>query len=375
MKALVNRWRRRERGYVIVTVALVLFVLCGFVAFALDWGLVLSARTASQRAADSGALAGAFTFVTQPFSPQPVTAEQHALEATITNTNLDGAIDPSEVSVTVDVANRRVTVDIDRAEDMYFGRVLGWNQTNVAVRGIAEASAVSTGASCTKPWFIPNSILSGQPSCDACRDGRVFVLPDGTVSPWASTQIGYQFTVKPGNPQNSLAPGQFYAIAMPGSMGGADYRDNIARCAPGNVYCANTYTVELGNMIGPTKQGVLELIGPNPDSYVAVGQYMTQNGLSDTSHQLIVAPIWDECAMPNFCPGGQLPDSGRNLQIPVVGFALLFLEGVQGNDVIARLIWVSGCGGGGGGGGGPGSGPEPPETGPYSIPVRLIRTQ
>ncbi|HSF17903.1 MAG TPA: pilus assembly protein TadG-related protein [Vicinamibacteria bacterium] len=375
MKVWAKKWRKRERGYVIVTIALVLFVLCGFVAFALDWGLVLSARTASQRAADSGALAGAFTFVTQPFSPQPATAEQHALEATITNTNLDGAIDPSEVSVTVDVANRRVTVDIDRAEDMYFGRVLGWNQTNVAVRGIAEASAVSTGASCTKPWFIPNSILSTQPSCAACAAGELFVS-GGTVTPWALTQVGAQFTVKPGNPQNSLAPGQFYAIAMPGSMGGNDYRDNIANCAPGTVYCANAYTVEPGNMIGPTKQGVLELIGPNPDTYMGVGLYQHADGtMSDTSRQLIVAPIWDECGMPNFCPGGQLPDSGRNLQIPVVGFALLFLEGVQGNDVIARLIWVSACGGGGGGGGGPGSGPEPPETGPYSIPVRLIRTQ
>jgi hypothetical protein len=48
----------------------------------------------------------------------------------------------------------------------------------------------------------------------------------------------------------------------------------------------------------------------------------------------------------------------------------VFIEGRQGNDVIARLIWASACSSAGGG---PGGGPAPPETGPYSIPVRLVR--
>jgi hypothetical protein len=121
-------------------------------------------------------------------------------------------------------------------------------------------------------------------------------------------------------------------------------------------------------MIGPTVQGVEDLVGPNPDVYVNVGQYRHADGtISDTSHQLAVAPIWDTCNTPGFCPAGQPPAGGATFQIAVVGFALVFIEGRQGNDVIARLIWVSGCTAAGG------SGPAPPETGPYSIPVRLVR--
>ena len=52
----------KDSGYVLVTIALLLFVLLGFVALAIDIGVLYSARTAAQRAADSAALAGALVF-------------------------------------------------------------------------------------------------------------------------------------------------------------------------------------------------------------------------------------------------------------------------------------------------------------------------
>jgi hypothetical protein len=359
----------KDGGYVLVSVALTLALLCGFAALAIDIGVFLSARASAQRAADSGALAGAFTFVVNPLAPQPETARQHALEATLRNNILQDMVEASEVSVDVDVDARLVTVDINHNQGTLFARAIGQNDVDIVVRGIAEASPTATGSACSKPWFIPNTILSLQDPCAACQSGELFVA-NGEVTPFARSQLGTSFTIKPGNPQNALAPGQFYAIAMGDSMGGSDYRTNIATCSPQIIYCQNIYTVEPGNMIGPTKQGVDELIGPSPDIFMDVGAYQRANGtLSDTSPQLISAPLWDECAMVGFCPDGSLPDGGRNVQIPVVGFALIFLEGIQGNDVNARLIGVTACGAGSGSGGGP----QPPETGPYSIPVRLVR--
>ncbi len=75
---MFERVSLRQRGYVMVSVALLLPVLCGFAALAVDLGMLMSARAAVRRAADAGALAGAFTFVVDPTSPQPATAEQHA---------------------------------------------------------------------------------------------------------------------------------------------------------------------------------------------------------------------------------------------------------------------------------------------------------
>jgi hypothetical protein len=366
----------RGGGYVVVSVALTIVVLCAFAALAVDVGVLFGARTASQRAADSAALAGAFTFVVQPTAPQPATARDHALAAALVNDVLENPIAAGEVDVQVDVGNRRVTVNLRHRRATFFARAFGRTQADIAVRGIAEASPTATGSGCTKPWFVPNTILSALPTCEACAGGEVFLGPNGQPTQFALTQasLGARFTIKPSNPQNALGPGQFYAIRMPDSQGGNDYRTNIATCSPDFVYCNEVYGVEPGNMIGPTVQGVRDLIGGAPDSYVALGQYRdgATGDVKDTSPQLIVAPIWDTCNLVGFCPAGQPPDGGANLMISVIGYALVFIEGTQGNDVIARLVWVSGCQAAPGGGGA-GGGPAPPETGPYSIPVRLVR--
>ncbi len=364
--------RNGEAGYVLAVVAILLVALCGIAALAIDAGVLEGSRTSAQRAADAGALAGAFTFITNPLAPQPTTAQDHAVAAATRNQILDQGVAAGEVNVSVNVGARLVTVDVARTTPTFFARVYGFNNVAVGARGVAQASPFSTGSACSKPWFVPNTVLAGEPTCDACAAGHVFIQ-NGAVTSWAMTFLGQQFTIKPGNPQQSLAPGQFYAVRVADSQGGNDYRENIATCTTQVLYCQNLYPVEPGNMIGPTLQGVRDLMGPNPDTYVSLGHYARSDGtVGDTSRQLIVAPVWDACNMPGFCPGGTPPDMGATLQIPVVGFALLFLEGMQGNDVLARVINISACAAGGGGGGGAGSGGG--EIGPYSIPVRLVRT-
>jgi Flp pilus assembly protein TadG len=363
--------RRGEEGYVIVTVALLLVVLCAFGALAVDIGLLLGARTSAQRAADSGALAGAFSFVANPLAPQPDSAHAQAVATATANSILGQAVTPGEVSVTVDVGDRLVTVDVTRPVGTYFARVLGMGTVTVSARGVGEASSTATGAACTKPWFMPNTVLSTQDACTACAAREVFISAGGSVTSYAIAHLGERFTLKPNNPQDALAPGQFYAIAMADSRGGADYRTNIATCSPQAIYCDSAYQVEPGNMIGPTVQGVRDLIGPNPDVFIEVGRYQRADGtVSDTSPQLITVPVWDTCTMTGFCPGGRLPESGRNISIGVVGFATVFIEGVHANDVLGRLVSVASCGSGGGV-----PGPAPGEIGPYAVPVRLVRTQ
>ena len=124
-------------------------------------------------------------------------------------------------------------------------------------------------------------------------------------------------------------------------------------------------------MVGPTNQGVRDLIGnPPTDTWTAIGQYQTPNGLSDMSKNVVVAPIWDSCSMAGFCPAGNFP-SGTGVTLQIIGFATFFLEGIQAGDVQARLINISSCGaasGGGGGGGGSSTGGTV-----LSLPLRLVR--
>jgi Flp pilus assembly protein TadG len=354
----------KNDGYIIVTLAILLFVLLGFSALAVDLGMMYSARSSAQRAADAAALAGAFTFIVDPTSPQPATATQHAQQAAISNKILGADVNAGDVTVAVDTVNRRVTVDITRSENTFLGGALGVTDATVHGKAYAEASANSTGSYCVKPWFIPNTVVSPNDPCTACAQGQV-LISNGKPTAYALSKLGTQVSVKPQQPSNAMTSGQFFAIQLPGSVGANDYRSEIGTCLASDVACTQTYSVETGDMVGPTKQGVRDLVGnPPTDTYVAVGQYKHADGTtSDTSRALIVAPIWDTCNMPNFCPANKFPN-GTNVNVSVIGFAMIFLEGIQGNNVVARLINVSGCAAGGG---------APGETGPYAVPLRLVR--
>lgn len=375
------RAKADAKGFVIVTVAIVLVILLAFGALAIDVGMFYTARTAAQHAADAAALAGAFTFVVNSAATQPNTARSYAMDVALNSKILSGSILAGDVNIQVDVPNKRVTVDITHTERAYLAAVLGITSGNIGVRAIAEASQNAVGAGCAKPWFIPNTMLSSKGLCgtgSACAANEVLILPDGTPNhAFVDPLLGRDpIRVKPGNPQNALVPGEFFAIRLGDSAGGNDYRTNIATCPGENVTCLKTYGVEPGNMIGPTKQGVLGLIGNPPDTWDSgnpypdnIFRFTRPDGTStDTSRSLIVAPIWDICSMGAYCDSHgnfQLPASGANIQIPVVGFALLFIDGTAGNDVMAHLIGVFGCG----------LVPVTNDlvTGPYSVPVRLVK--
>lgn len=405
------RRRNTQSGYVLVVAAFTLVVLLGFSALAIDVGVLYGARTAAQRAADAAALAGALTFITSPSATDPVgLATNRAMGTATQNQILRNPILPGEVSVAVDYDNRRVTVDVTQAEDTYFAKALFLRTVTVHAQGIAEASEHAVGSPCVKPWFIPNSVFSlpGVNACGACAspaamDANLIMIPNGdgtahinrspTMLPLGSQgKRGGQFTVKPGNPSAALGPGQFFAIDLWGSpTGGDDYREAIARCDLDNpgIWCLHNYSVKTGNMIGPTRQGVEGgsnltqwLMATPPDTwayYDTVGLtslYYTGGNhslVSDTSVQLVVAPLWNVCTPELDCSNPNQPrfGGGTNVNVPVIGFALIFVEGMGGgalpggnNDVIVRLIDVLDCGSVTSTGN---------ETGPLATPLRLVR--
>ncbi len=349
-----------ESGYVLVTVAALLIVLLGFTALTVDVGVLFGARTQGQAAVDAAALAGAFTFIVNPLAPQPATAQNEATKVAIANKVMGGSVAAGEVTVNVDTGNQRVTVTMNRTEPTFFAKVLNIASVDVGVHATAEASPNATDASCVKPWFIPNTMIAPTPACTACASGQV-LISGGLPTAFAESQFGLQFVVKPQNPAGAIAPSQFYAMEM-GGPGANDYRDAISACSPdGRLFCLSSYSVKTGNMVGPTEQGVHNLIGNPPvDRYFGIGNYGPTDPGHDTSRALVVAPIVDLCGYPGFCPSNTLP-GGTNVTLQVVGFALVFIEDVNATGVIGRLINVFSCGG-------------TPISGPtaFSIPLRLV---
>ena len=332
---IVTNGKQTEGGYVLVTVAVMLVVLIGFTALAIDTGILYADRTESQRAADAAALAGAFTFVADPKSSQPATAEAHARAASLKNTVMGVPIDSAQVDVCVgagspgactpDPSLKRVKVTITRQEPTFFAKIWGasWMNVTTRVEAIAEASNAPTSAMCLKPFFIPDTAFApGTPtsnSCTAC--GSANVLVDGSTVPPSKTAFAQSlidnstsFILKPQDPHNALSPSQFYMIDIEsngGQTGKSGYRDNIETCLTKATICRGSYNVLTGNTTGPTRAGINTLIGNPPrDTYVNVGQYQYPDGTThDTSKALVVAPIWNPCTtnLPDgtaFCPGG-----------------------------------------------------------------------
>lgn len=401
------RKHNNEQGYTLVIIAAVIVVFLGFTALSVDMGILYSARASAQRAADSAALAGAFVFITRSDLTETTTPKQsdvikeNAIKTAATNKMLGATVTITPADVAVDTANRRVTVTVTQNQPTLFARVLGENAASISATAIAEAAASGTGDRCPKPWFIPNTVISDVPGppkdrlCNACAASPSEVIIDTNPSSpdylqpsqyyrdWLASNPSRQFTIKPQNPSESLAPGQFFAIRLGDSAGGSDYRTNIATCPATPIYCADDYPSEPGNMVGPTKQGTCELICYNPadqgnpcngcesDVFEGVGRYRrpgpptSDGGLGMTSRSLIISPIIDVCT---FCPDN-FPNGTTSAQYTVIGFATVFIEGFQGNDLQARLISVTDCSVASGGGGAI----NPLETGPSGLPLRLVR--
>src|SRR5947209_17569038 len=94
-------WRttqQRNRGSILPLVALALVGLCGFVALAVDVGMLLVARTQCQNAADAAAMAGARTIDGSP-SSNLTQATANAKSAAALNQILSRPVASSEVTV------------------------------------------------------------------------------------------------------------------------------------------------------------------------------------------------------------------------------------------------------------------------------------
>lgn len=407
------RRRGKEEGYTLFIIAALLVVFLGFTALSVDVGILYSARASAQRAADAAALAGAFVFITHGHLDETTSPKQsdviieNAIETAATNRMLGEPVTTANgtVDVFVDTAMRRVTVVVVQNQPTLFARILGENSANIRATAIAEAASTANATSCLKPFFIPNGALSPDEPCVTCwgADRQPGTGDDPVtkhlliekvngqfqVTSWAQQQIRdstganqlNQFLLKPKDPHQALRPGDFFLIDIEGDVD-AKISESISTCLIGAT-CLSTYSILTGNKVGPVKKGIQGMIGcpATPDVYVGAGQYQRADStISSTSKSLVACPVWDVCnasfgTPPQaFCPSGDVPGGTQPL-VQIVGFALVFVEGLQsgggtigcnGSDVIGRIINISACGDTGGT-------IDPGETGPFGVPLRLVR--
>jgi Flp pilus assembly protein TadG len=297
-----------EAGQVLILFVLLIPVLLGMAALAIDLGTYSAERRTLQNDADSIALAAAQDLPDE--SAAQATAQDWATDLGYAAADVTVVTQPASTSD----PNPSVRVTIDQTHEFAFMRALGVSEAAVG----ATAKAVKTspgGMGNVVPWAVLESTR------DSTEPGETVVLKYDS---------------------NNVESGNFGAIRLDGN-GSSVYRDSIEGgststiCSTATTSCTETSPVctgaecqsETGNMVGPTRGGVDYRI-ENTDSYCDdFDEVFTDDGegtytlaaecnpwidSSYTSLRVIVVPV-----ISSLCNG--------SCAVTVTGFSLFWLDG------------------------------------------------
>ncbi len=176
LRSQIRNRVRDEQGAAMVLTVLGIVVFLGMVALAVDLGMLLTARTESQRTADSAALAGAGWLLLAPGDEAGARAKAkeyadmnrvHGAVTTVLDEDIDVILDSSKVRVRV----RNVTAR-GNAIRTIFGRILGFDEVSVATVAAAWAAPAKRFQACLLPLALPdrwedsdpfNRLFDGEP--------------------------------------------------------------------------------------------------------------------------------------------------------------------------------------------------------------------
>jgi hypothetical protein len=361
----LQRLRRDESGMTYVFVGLGMMALLSASMLAIDVGMLMTARNQAQNAADAGALAGATALVFDDYDDRSATgpAVTNALNAARANDvmSADVTVGPADVVFLNDEIGEpnRVQVTVRRVGaggtgdaggvDTLIARFFKVDKVNIGAVATAEASP-SNAMTCVKPFTIPDRWIERQtPPWDPNdtfdlfdKKGKPLPNPDVYIPATSTSYTGYDaerdkgtLVVLKADNDSKIAPSIYYPWAPPDSSGGSDYRWNIANCNQTIMPFNAMLTPEPGNMVGPTKQGMDELIAKDPGAYWDTANNRVVSS-KHPSPRVVVIPLFD----PDFYARGK--QTGRNADLRATNYLGFFIEEMRGNEVVGRVTPVGG---------------------------------
>lgn len=373
-----TRGRASERGAIIIQVGITILALSAFAMFVVDYGVMWVSRNQAQNSADSGALAGAIALARDSFTDHSDTGPAKAAAVKFAQTNYVWGEQP-DVKVATDVHfysddpklfpalcsnDDCVRVDVYRNQargnplPTFFGWLVGVQDQGVRATATAQAGAANA-TNCLKPWAVLDKWgeSSGKWTTDSTFDPVTkpadwYQAPSGNSTGTSYTlkdDLGLKIKLKVGDASNAkeeFGAGWFSPIDL-GGTGGNTYRDNISGCADGTYSVDSTLSVETGNMIGPTKQGVADLTALDPnakwdgtkvvDSCVGPPYTCGAKGYSISPRIVAIPIINTQDAYDQVHPAAGKAQGAGNMTVKVVAILGFFVEGMSGNDVVGYL--------------------------------------
>jgi len=333
---------RSKRGNVLIMVCVSLTALFAFAVLAIDGAILMTAKNQLQNAADAAALAGASGLLTG--------SQDEAVARAVDFSSYNNAVEQDQTPVVInagdvtfpesDVCRVRTHRTVATGDPLrtYFVRVINPGSTTSDMTAVAAARAFDVcGSKCIKPWVIPDRYndANGNGTCDP---GEYDKDVTGYRAP---VDVGAQITLKVGNPHQTITPGIFFPVDFPPLdneegikpyTGGSWYRQWISECEPFMIEAGDHLQLEPGNMVGPTAQGMNELIAQDPGARWDAGSQTIVNSAFALSPRIGLVPFFDP-TLP--------PASGRNW-VEVVKIGAFFIESVQGGgNVTGRFMQIT----------------------------------
>ncbi|HKY61452.1 MAG TPA: pilus assembly protein TadG-related protein [Gemmatimonadota bacterium] len=343
-----------ERGATIVVVALVLVALLGMAALAIDVGMLLTARTESQRTADAGALAGAGKYLEEyflTFSSDDNAIRQEAQAFAGQNAIMGGqtTVEDSDVEIDHDEHTVRVwirnTAARTSAIPTWFARVLGRDEADVVTAAAARVTGAA-GGDCLLPVALPDEwIDDGNQQWDGPPQDTYIPWPEDGYTGYGTDDIGMRIQIKTqpsggGPPQCQQQAGVFDACnalgpswrcwwlddrPSQGGGGGVDALDPRIRGCVGEgkeigdlIWAASGSGNKQSLVQGPFK----DLVDEEPDVVWDEGQGCPTRGgecVTDSNRIRRVPLIHPD----------EVQGNGANLNVPIANFAGVFVEKVS----------------------------------------------
>jgi Flp pilus assembly protein TadG len=373
--ARLRQLRRNERGSTLVMIGFGLMAMFAATMLAIDVGMLMTARTQAQIAADAGALAGATALVYNNFTDHSSSGPAVVGAINTARTNLvvgrQVSVSPADVTFpfnTVTGQSDQVQVTVYRTAARanpvatMIASVFGIETVDVSATATAVA-APADSATCVLPFTIPDKWIEKGCGTTSCawsvtetfdmyeiqgqnqNAGPALLNPDIYIPPGNRDATGYNPTTDRGlqlvlknNNQNKVAPSMYNAWAIPGGTGADYYRENIAGCNSTLVAIGDLLTPETGNMTGPTQQGTSDLMASDPNAHWDEGCNCVRGSAYPVSPRIRAVPLYH----PVRYTEGQ--HSGRSHpELEVVNYLGFFVEDVTGGgDVIGRVHPISG---------------------------------
>jgi hypothetical protein len=301
---------RKHQGTVLVMVAILLVVLLGMMALAVDISRLYVARQFLINSCDASALAGGMEL------PDQTKATQEASECADAN-----IMSTYQVSFPVDGFTEqgptKIRVDGQLNVEYAFANILGFQSRIVSAYAVVHRyGPIGWVNGNVVPWGVP--YFDGQGDPYDFNTGELYTLKTGSQTDLADGSV-------------DKVGGNFYPLALDRSLGdggsGASvYKDDVMWGFDGQVAVGDMVSTEPGNMVGPTRQAVYG----DDDSLLARASEEpwaddTWDNYDYGNPRIVLVPIIS-------------PLGGGRMEVEVLGFAAFWVEGMQGQTVTGYFL-------------------------------------